>query len=775
MELEAAILNFLQRNGGAMKVEEIYDQIGGKQIATFSRVKKAFPRLVRAGKLACIKGNRYCIPQTANLYIGHVFFSPSGLAKFFADKPDGTRDDGREPIRILPENTKTAMHGDRVEIRIDPKKSRSKRDKRGRIIRYREDCDYGTVIKILERATLKTTGTYHVSRYCCFVTPDDPHLTRDIVVPAPERTQVFPIPRDGDKVAIELLEWEHQSEPPRGEVVEVLGTAHTPMAEYKGILYRYNLNPAFPQAVNQQVDQFAPSVPASELKGRLDCSNIFTVTIDPDDAKDFDDALSLEKLPDGNTRIGIHIADVSHYVATGTPLDAEARSRGNSTYLVGTVIPMLPHALSSGLCSLMENEIRLCKTVFVTFNSHAEIVETKFANTFIRSNKRLNYGQAFAMLQGASNDDLRSLPAVPAHISGHPGRALAELSDEELTQLRDAVGTFWQIAKQLREQRLAAGALDLNSSETKIYCDAEGYADHIVKVEQDESHQLVEEFMLIANEVVARAFSKNNLPYIARVHDKPEPSKLQELREEMLAVGIKIGDLSKRSEITKLLAIFKTRDDGHVLRIQFLRSMKQACYRAHADGHYGLAKQYYAHFTSPIRRYADLTVHRTLDFYLQKNHLPTAPKNRVPATNIATLAGTAEHISDTERNSIEAERDSTKIKLLEFFDREVHKKEKQTFDAIITDFSNKGMLVELSVSQAFGMVRFSSMNDFYTLLDNNKRAVGTGSRQQFKVGQTIQVQVAAVDNFMRTIDFILAKSTGTQKTPNKKSRSRRNR
>ena len=203
--------------------------------------------------------------------------------------------------------------------------------------------------------------------------------------------------------------------------------------------------------------------------------------------------------------------------------------------------------------------------------------------------------------------------------------------------------------------------------------------------------------------------------------------------------------------------------------------MKQACYRAHADGHYGLAKQYYAHFTSPIRRYADLTVHRTLDFYLQKNHLPTAPKNRVPATNIATLAGTAEHISDTERNSIEAERDSTKIKLLEFFDREVHKKEKQTFDAIITDFSNKGMLVELSVSQAFGMVRFSSMNDFYTLLDNNKRAVGTGSRQQFKVGQTIQVQVAAVDNFMRTIDFILAKSTGTQKTPNKKSRSRRNR
>ncbi|MCR5183884.1 MAG: RNB domain-containing ribonuclease [Opitutales bacterium] len=764
MDLEEKILELLKRGGSAMKAEEIYDRIGGKQTATFSKLKKTFPRLLRAGRITCIKGNRYCIPQTANLYIGHIFFSPSGTAKFFADKTDGTRDETCEPVRILPENTKTALHGDRVEIRIDPPKKRPKRDSRGRVIRYRDDCDYGTVIKILERAITKTTGTYRVSRYGCFVTPDDPHLTRDISVPAAEQCRIFPLPRDGDKVAVELQEWEHQNEAPRGEVVEVLGAAHTPMAEYKGILYRYDLNPTFPQEVCNQVAQYGDSVPEKELKGRLDCRKIFTVTIDPDDAKDFDDALSLENLSDGTVRVGIHIADVSHYVATGTPLDIEARSRGNSTYLVGTVVPMLPHRLSSGLCSLMENETRLCKSVFVTFDADAQIVKTEFANTAIRSDKRLNYGQALAILQGADNKTLRALPAVPAHISGHPGRRLDEVSDAELDKMREHVTRLGKIAKKLRERRMLAGALDLNSSEVKIYCDADGYADEIVKIEQDESHQLVEEFMLVANEAVATVFSRERIPYIARVHDKPEPSKLKELREDMLAAGIKTGDLSKREEIIKLLGILKSRSDGYVLRIRFLKSMKQACYRARADGHYGLAKTYYAHFTSPIRRYADLTVHRALDFYLQKNHLPTAASKRVPAPQISLLAGTAEQISDSERKSVEAERDSQKIKLLEFFDREARRKEKRDFEAVITDFSNKGILVELVVSQAFGMVRFSTLNDFFKILDDRQRVLGSASRRQFRIGQHIRVCVAAVDHFMRTIDFTLA---GTGKKTSK--------
>ncbi|MBR5621840.1 MAG: RNB domain-containing ribonuclease [Opitutales bacterium] len=766
MEIENEILELMQRKDYVpLRLDELYKAIGGSG-KIFSRLKKILPRMVRDGKIAQVKRDRYCLPSDANLISGRIHFRFGGSAKLIPDTPaDGS--EPHPPVHIRAEDTGVALPGDHVVVRIE-----KKRRKGGFRESYAADdnFEFGAVVKILERAFTTTTGTLHCTRYAWMVTPDDPKIGMEILVQDPARSPLFPQPKDGEKVIVRLNEWKRRNENPTGEIEKVLGVSHTPLAEYRAILYRYNLSPKFPEPVNRELSGLAEVLSPKEMKGRKDIRDIFTITIDPDDAKDFDDALSLEFLDGGKRRVGIHIADVSHYVRPGTALDAEARARGNSTYLVGTVIPMLPHALSSGLCSLVENENRLTKSVFITFSAANEVLSAEFANTIIASRKRLTYGQAMALMREDDNAAIRAIPPVPAHQSGHPGRALADLSDTELDELRTHVRALDQIAQHLRAGRMQAGALDLDMPEVKIYVDADGYADRIAQTFHDESHQLVEEFMLLANETVAREFSWAKLPYISRVHDQPEPEKLSDLREELLDAGIKVGDLTKRSEVVRLLKVLNTREDAYPLRIRFLRSLKQACYRAKADGHYGLAKTYYAHFTSPIRRYADLTVHRIFDFYLQRNRLPTAPVKKLAALSVSELTATADHISDTERSSMEAERESTKIKLLEFFEREAERKKKNVFEAIITDIRSRGLFVELKVSQAFGLVPLSSLtDDFYHLVGDGTAVIGRRTKRMFKLGQTVSVEVARVDRFRRMMDFRMVvdadKKSAKVKTP----------
>lgn len=772
MELEEKILEFMRRKDySPLRVDELQKALGGDG-KLFRRLKKTLPRMVRAGTIAQVKRDRYCLPSDADLVSGKLIFRTGGSAKLLPDAPTTGDGNGRaapQAVHVRAEDTGTAMHGDRVVVRIEKKRRRG-----GFRERYAQDdaLPFGSVVKILERAFSATTGTLIQARYYWAVRPDDPRIAKDILVPDPARSPLFPQPKEGEKVVVRLNEWTRRSENPTGEIEKVLGQSHTPLAEYRAILFRYHLSPKFPDAVNAELRSVPAKVEAKEMRGRRDIRDVFTITIDPDDAKDFDDALSLEFLPDGKTRVGIHIADVSHYVRAGTALDAEARSRGNSTYLVGTVIPMLPHALSSGICSLVEGEARLTKSVFATFDGNGKIVASDFANTVIASRKRLTYGQAFALMNEDDARAIRALPAVPAHRSGHPGRALADLNDGEISALRKNVRALWAIAKKLRAERMRAGALDLDMPEVKIYVDADGFAERIEQVEHDESHQLVEEFMLLANELVARKFHQENLPFISRVHDAPEAEKLNELREEMLEAGIKVGDLSKRGEMMKLLETLKTRDDAYPLRIRVLRSLKQACYRPRADGHYGLAKTYYAHFTSPIRRYADLTVHRVFDFYLQKNRLETAPQKKVPAQTQAELAGTSEHISETERSSMEAERESVKVKQLEYFERETSRKEKTRFDAVITDIRSIGLFIELKISQAFGLIPLSSMSDdLYQLTPDGSAVVGRRSRKRYALGQTVPVVVERVDRFRRTMDFRLVSEE--KKTANASRRAPR--
>jgi ribonuclease R len=415
---------------------------------------------------------------------------------------------------------------------------------------------------------------------------------------------------------------------------------------------------------------------------------------------------------------------------------------------------MLPEKLSNGLCSLVEAQDRLCKAVFLTFAKNGKLKETTYANTVIRSRKRLTYKQAYAFLHEDDIDRIRALPLPPKHQTGSTGRALRDLSDGELLNLQTWIRALWKIASRLRKDRMAHGSLDLDMPETKIFVDPQGYADRLEKIEHDESHQLIEEFMLAANEAVARLTRTHKLPSLYRVHDDPDVEKLDELRRLLDTFDIHAGDLTHRAELVKLLATLNTHPQGYTLRTQLLRSLKKAAYRHTPDGHFGLHKKDYTHFTSPIRRYADLVVHRVFDFYLIKHGGQRPPGDQGPSYDLNRVERLGEHLSLTEVNSAEAERDSVKIKLLEFFEREMHKQPKTKFTAIITDVRRNGFFVELVESMTFGFVAAAALrDDDYSLNNAGDALVGRRRKKRFEANGRLEVVVDAVDRYKRLIDF----------------------
>ena len=773
MDLRQKLLKLLgAKDYVPMRRMEIISVLKFDQDAT-KEAHTLLDKMLEQGVIARLKKDRLCIPEDADLVSGRLIFRQSGSAILIPDS-----DPGGDGYPIKSEDTGVSMHGDTVLARKVEDQRRPFRGK-GRQQRpeYKPDEKPNVrVIRILKRARITIPGTLEQAKHASYVIPDDPRIIHDILVPDPKNSGLKPIPKVGDKVVVKMLEWKQRHLNPEGEIMEVLGRTHEPDAEFKAILYKYDLNPRFPSAVEQQTKDIPDVVRSEDIGNRQDCRDLFTFTIDPDDAKDFDDALSLELLEDGKTRVGVHIADVSAYVKPGSPLDREAQERGNSTYLVGTVIPMLPHALSNGLCSLVEAEDRLTKTCFITFNDSADISEVKFANTVINSNKRLTYKQAYAFMQQDDLAEIRNTPLPPKHQTGSTGRSLDKVTDEEMATLKKYIGKLWQIAKQLRERRFRKGSLDLDMTSVKIYVDEEGYADRIEKEFNDESHQLIEEFMLSANEQVARTMKKQDFPCIYRVHDEPEEEKLKELRETMQSFGVQCGNLQKPREMTLLLKKLKEHPQGYTLKVHVLRSLKQAQYRASADGHYGLSKPDYTHFTSPIRRYSDLIVHRILDGYLCKTRADSALGEPEIRYNQGKLESLGDHISVTERNSVDAERESVKTKLLEFYDRELQKEQKQHFKAIITDVKNHGLFVELTDTLAFGMVHISTLDDdFYHPNPEGTALIGRRKKRTYALGQYIMVQVERVDRFKRQIDFrvVLTDDRDKGKKPGKPFKGRR--
>ena len=773
MDLRQKLLKLLgAKDYVPMRRMEIISVLKFDQDAT-KEAHTLLDKMLEQGEIARLKKDRLCIPEDADLVSGRLIFRQSGSAILIPDS-----DPGGDGYPIKSEDTGVSMHGDTVLARkVDDQRRPFRGKGHQQRPEYKPDEKPNVrVIRILKRARITIPGTLEQAKHASYVIPDDPRIIHDILVPDPKNSGLKPIPKVGDKVVVKMLEWKQRHLNPEGEIIEVFGRTHEPDAEFKAILYKYDLNPRFPSAVEQQTKDIPDVVRSEDIGNRQDCRDLFTFTIDPDDAKDFDDALSLELLEDGKTRVGVHIADVSAYVKPGSPLDREAQERGNSTYLVGTVIPMLPHALSNGLCSLVEAEDRLTKTCFITFNDSADISEVKFANTVINSNKRLTYKQAYAFMQMDDLAEIRNTPLPPKHQTGSTGRSLDKVTDEEMATLKKYIGKLWQIAKQLRERRFRKGSLDLDMTSVKIYVDEEGYADRIVKEFNDESHQLIEEFMLSANEQVARTMKKQDFPCIYRVHDEPEEEKLKELRETMQSFGVQCGNLQKPREMTLLLKKLKEHPQGYTLKVHVLRSLKQAQYRASADGHYGLSKPDYTHFTSPIRRYSDLIVHRILDGYLCKTRADSALGEPEIRYNQGKLESLGDHISVTERNSVDAERESVKTKLLEFYDRELQKEQKQHFKAIITDVKNHGLFVELTDTLAFGMVHISTLDDdFYHPNPEGTALIGRRKKRTYALGQYIMVQVERVDRFKRQIDFrvVLTDDRDKGKKPGKPFKGRR--
>src|SRR5213595_2772760 len=529
-------------------------------------VRKSLRELERAGEIARIRKNRYVLPAEADLVTGKLSIHQAGYG-FLTSEMSGQPD-----IFIPAENTGTAMHGDRVVARIS-------RDEPDRRIKGRRE---GRVIRILERAHDTIVGTLQRSRNFYYVVPDDPRFVHDIYVRPEQDQRLGTSANAGDKVVVRLEPWESRHVNPEGEIIEVLGPASTPGIDMLSIIRKYHLPAEFPKDVLDQAERISEEIGARQLDGREDLRNEFIVTIDPDDARDFDDAIQVEKTNSG-WRLGVHIADVAAYVEPGSALDREARGRGNSVYLPDRVIPMLPERLSNGVCSLNPGVDRLTHSVFIHFDKHGVVKSARFARSVIRSAHRLTYKQAYAILKSSARD-----------------------------QLSEQLHLAWRLASLLRRKRFEHGSLDLDFPEVKVRLDETGKPAHLERIDNDESHQLIEECMLAANEAVARELKKRAVPTIYRVHENPDPEKLAEYREFVLSFNYKVGDLAHRAELQRLLASTRGKPEEQAIKIGLLKSLKRARYSAQPLGHYGLAKANYLHFTSPIRRYADLVVHRAL-------------------------------------------------------------------------------------------------------------------------------------------------------------------
>jgi len=690
----------------------------GYGAAQRNEVRRALRDLEQEGEIARIRKNRYVQPDAADLVTGTLSVHEAGYAFLTNEKA------GQADLFIAAENTGTAMHGDRVVARII---------RGAEFSRARTPRAEGRVIRILTRANETIVGTLQQTRNFSYVVPDDPRLVHNIyvqrvaavhdrrisdkVAAANRRSQTATTEaRVGDKVVVRLEAWESRHVNPEGKIIELLGPRSAPGVDILSIIRKYHLPVEFPKAVLDEASAIPERV--TQIDGREDLRQQFIVTIDPDDARDFDDAIHVEEIK-GGWQLGVHIADVSAYVRTGSALDREAQRRGNSVYLPDRVIPMLPERLSNGVCSLNPHVDRLTHSVFLQFDRNGRVRQTRFARTVIRSTHRLTYKQAFAILKGSARDELS-----------------------------ERLHTAWRLAALLRKKRFEHGSLDLDMPEVKVVVDKKGKPIRFERVENDESHQLIEEFMLAANEAVARQLKNRGIPTIYRVHENPDADRLSEFREFVLAHGIRVGDLTHRGEVQKLLAAIRGTAEEHPLKIALLKSMKRARYATTPLGHYGLAKANYAHFTSPIRRYADLEVHRAL-----ADHDSSRGSSRATSQ----LAAIADHISEMERNAAEAEIDAVKMKKLEFFELQLHARDPQVFDAVILDVRNYGLLVELPEILLTGLVHVSTLaDDFYVFSPSQRCFVGRQGRRRFAVGDILRVHVARVDQFKRQIDFAIA-------------------
>ncbi|MFI5360148.1 MAG: ribonuclease R [Halanaerobiales bacterium] len=667
-------------------------------------MSKLLKELVKEGAIYKSSSGRYSLPEKMDLIVGRIDGNQRGFGFLIPEDPT------REDIFIGRENLKGAMHNDKVMVRLLPR-GKGKRQE-------------GEVVKILERANQRIVGNFEKSKYFGFVVPDNKRLFYDIFIPKEGVNGA----KQNQKVVAEIVSWPEKNRNPEGRIVEILGYKGAPGVDIEGIIRQLDLPRAFPEEVERELEMIPDEVLEEELTGRKDLRDLPMVTIDGEDAKDLDDAVSIEDLGEGKVRLGVHIADVSHYVKEGTALDKEALERGTSIYLVDRVIPMLPPKLSNGICSLNPGEDRLAVSVFITYQLEPfKLMDYEISTSVIRSKYRMTYTEVKEILVNNNQE-------------------LINKYQDFVPQLQ----LMNQLREKLRKERFEKGSINFQFPEVRVILDELGKPVEIRLEEHGIAEQLIEEFMIAANRVVSEDMSWKGIPFIYRVHDQPDLDRLQEFNTFIHNFGYFLKGIQNEVHpraLQNLLEEVEGKPEERIINTLLLRSMKKAIYAPSNIGHFGLAIDYYSHFTAPIRRYPDLMIHRIIKESISRGMLP---EKRIAQLE-KTLPHIAEHCSLRERRAMEAESDSVELKKLEYMLDKIG----QEFDGIINGVTNYGLFIELE-NTVEGLVSVENMKDDYYIFNEKQYClIGEHTGKVYRFGDKVRVIIDNIDLDEREIDFLL--------------------
>jgi ribonuclease R len=700
--LEVRVLDLLAGLGKPMPVRELARRLS-LDASGRRELKLTLRRLIKDGAVVDIRGARVGLPSRMNLVVGRLSCSPSGHG-FVVPENRGL---DQPNLYVAAAGIREALHGDRVVARVE---RRGPKGPEGRIIR------------VLERANQRVVGRYEDDgRFGGHVVPFDKRVLHEVFVPAGESLGA----ESGVMVTTEITRPPSATRNPVGRVVEVLGRIDDRGVDLKVVVAKYELPTAFPEDVEQEASRVAREPGEEEVRGRADFRGSLVFTIDPETARDHDDAVGIERRDDGGWRLAVHIADVAHYVREGSRLDEEAYLRGTSVYFPDTVLPMLPHSLSSGVCSLVEGRDRLTQTVLIDLDRDGGVERTSFDDGVIRSAAKLSYQQAQSIVGGDTALRERYAALVPSLL------AMDEL------------------ARRMRARRFARGALDLDVPEPKLVLDEKGEMAGIVRHERLDSMRLVEEFMLAANEAVAEELHRQDGGALYRVHERPDPAKVEEFAELVSSLGYRVPkDLAaiRPEDFQRVLKQIEGRPEEKLVSYLLLRTMKLARYHEENLGHFGLATDMYAHFTSPIRRYPDLVVHRALRALRRGRDAASRERlrERLPEMGL--------HLSERERRAADAERELVEWKKVRFMTSRLGER----FSGYVTGVQAFGLFVELEEVYVQGLVHVSSMSDdYYAFDERGHRLRGESTGKTYRLGDRVFVQVARVDLERRQVDFVL--------------------